>query len=210
MCTINLLETATTSQKPFKGLKKRRSTFLFNAIPFQKHRRLLVRAQDLTVSRTGNSKLNTEGSMEQWRNDTDRGNWGNGRKILYSVGGRWMDGYGAMVEWYWQGKLKYWEKNLAQVHVNNTHKCNFHLPVNTTQTNQFGKSSKRCRHISNINTVRENKLYTARGRGKHSYQCPNDSREEGVCSVCHTHTITYKVALLFASNARCAMLLSTV
>ena len=26
---------------------------------------------------------------------------------LYSVGGRWMDGYGAMVEWYWQGKLKY-------------------------------------------------------------------------------------------------------
>jgi len=30
--------------------------------------------------------------------------WSTGRKILYSVGGRWMNGYGAMVEWYWQGK----------------------------------------------------------------------------------------------------------
>jgi hypothetical protein len=27
-------------------------------------------------------------SMEQWWNDTDRGNWSTGRKILYSVGGR--------------------------------------------------------------------------------------------------------------------------
>jgi hypothetical protein len=49
-------------------------------------------------------------SMEQWWNDTDRGNWSIGRKTLYSVGGRWMDEYGAMVEWYWQGKLKYWER----------------------------------------------------------------------------------------------------
>jgi len=31
-------------------------------------------------------------------------NWSTGRKILYSVGGRWMNEYGAMVEWYWQGK----------------------------------------------------------------------------------------------------------
>ena len=31
-------------------------------------------------------------------------NWSTGRKTLYSVGGRWMDEYGAMVEWYWQGK----------------------------------------------------------------------------------------------------------
>ena len=31
-------------------------------------------------------------------------NWSVGRKTLYSVGGRWMDEYGAMVEWYWQGK----------------------------------------------------------------------------------------------------------
>jgi hypothetical protein len=38
-------------------------------------------------------------SMEQWWNDTDRGKlryWE--RKTLYSVGGRWMDEYGAMVE----------------------------------------------------------------------------------------------------------------
>ena len=27
-------------------------------------------------------------------------NWSTGRETLYSVGGRWMDGYGAMVEWY--------------------------------------------------------------------------------------------------------------
>ena len=53
-------------------------------------------------------------SMEQWWNDIDRGNWSSGRKTLYSVGGRWMDEYGAMVEWYWQGKLKYWEKNIIQ------------------------------------------------------------------------------------------------
>ena len=29
-------------------------------------------------------------SMEQWWNDTDRGNWSTGRKTLYSVGGVWM------------------------------------------------------------------------------------------------------------------------
>ena len=44
--------------------------------------------------------------MEQWWNDTDRGNWSTGRKVLYSVGGGWMNEYGAMVEWYWQGKTE--------------------------------------------------------------------------------------------------------
>jgi len=33
-------------------------------------------------------------------------NWSTGRKTLYSVGGGWMDEYGAMVEWYWQGKTE--------------------------------------------------------------------------------------------------------
>ena len=33
-------------------------------------------------------------------------NWSVGRKTLYSVGGRWMNGYGAMVEWYWKGKTE--------------------------------------------------------------------------------------------------------
>jgi len=37
-------------------------------------------------------------SMEQWWNDTDRGNRSAGRKTLYSVGGGWMDEYGALVE----------------------------------------------------------------------------------------------------------------
>ena len=38
-------------------------------------------------------------SMEQWWNHTDRGKLNcTGRKALYSVGGRWMDEYGAMVE----------------------------------------------------------------------------------------------------------------
>ena len=33
-------------------------------------------------------------------------NWSTGRKTLYSAGGRWIDEYGAMVEWYWQGKTE--------------------------------------------------------------------------------------------------------
>ena len=33
-------------------------------------------------------------------------NWSTGRETLYSVGGRWMNEYGAMVEWYWQGKTE--------------------------------------------------------------------------------------------------------
>ena len=53
--------------------------------------------------------------MEHWWNDTNRGNWSTGRKTLYSVGGRWMKGYGALVECYWHGKLKYWEKTLYSV-----------------------------------------------------------------------------------------------
>ena len=44
--------------------------------------------------------------MERWWNGTDRGNWSSGRKTLYSVGGRRMNEYGAMVEWYWQGKTE--------------------------------------------------------------------------------------------------------
>jgi hypothetical protein len=42
--------------------------------------------------------------MEHWWNGTGRGNWSTGRKTLYSVGGRWMNEYGTLVEWYWQGK----------------------------------------------------------------------------------------------------------
>ena len=33
-------------------------------------------------------------------------NWSTGRKTLFIVGGRWMNEYGAMVEWYWQGKTE--------------------------------------------------------------------------------------------------------
>ena len=33
-------------------------------------------------------------------------NWSTGRETLYIVGGRWMNEYGAMVEWYWQGKTE--------------------------------------------------------------------------------------------------------
>jgi hypothetical protein len=45
-------------------------------------------------------------SMEHWWNDTDRGNWSTGRKTLYRVGGRCMNEYWALVEWYWQGKTE--------------------------------------------------------------------------------------------------------
>ena len=37
-----------------------------------------------------------------------------GEKTVYSVAGRWMNEYGAIVEWYWQAKLKYWEENIIQ------------------------------------------------------------------------------------------------
>jgi len=30
--------------------------------------------------------------------------WSTERKTLYRIGGRWMNEYGAMVEWYWQEK----------------------------------------------------------------------------------------------------------
>ena len=33
-------------------------------------------------------------------------NCSTGKKTVYSVGGRWMNEYGAMVEWYWQGKTE--------------------------------------------------------------------------------------------------------
>jgi len=52
--------------------------------------------------------------MEHWLNDTDRGNWSTGRKTFYSVGGRLMNEYGALVEWYRQGKLRCWEKNIIK------------------------------------------------------------------------------------------------
>jgi len=44
--------------------------------------------------------------MEHGWNGTDSGNWSARREILYSVGGRWMNGYGALVEWYWQRKTE--------------------------------------------------------------------------------------------------------
>jgi len=33
-------------------------------------------------------------------------NWSTGRETFYSVGGGWMNGYGALVEWYWRGKTE--------------------------------------------------------------------------------------------------------
>jgi len=45
------------------------------------------------------------------------GNWSTGRKTLYSVGGRWMNEYGAMVEWYWQGKTEVLEEKHYTVWV---------------------------------------------------------------------------------------------
>ena len=33
-------------------------------------------------------------------------NWSTRRETLYSVGGGWMNGHGALVKWYWQGKTE--------------------------------------------------------------------------------------------------------
>jgi hypothetical protein len=68
--------------------------------------------------------------MEEWWNDTDRGNWRTGRKTLYSVGGGWMNEYGAMVKWYWQGKLKYWREILVPVPLYTTNSASNDLGSN--------------------------------------------------------------------------------
>jgi len=44
--------------------------------------------------------------MEHYWNDTDRGKLKYWEKTLHSVGGRWMNEYGALVEWYWQGETE--------------------------------------------------------------------------------------------------------
>jgi len=45
-------------------------------------------------------------SMEQWWNDTDKGKMNYWEKNIIQCGGKWMNEYGAMVEWYWQGKTE--------------------------------------------------------------------------------------------------------
>jgi len=45
------------------------------------------------------------GMEELWKG-TDWGNWSTGMKTLYSVCGRWMNGFGALVDWYWQGETE--------------------------------------------------------------------------------------------------------
>jgi len=53
-------------------------------------------------------------------------NWSTGRKTLYSLGGRWMNEYGAMVEWYWQGKaVLLWRETCSSATL---------LPINLTWT----------------------------------------------------------------------------
>ena len=79
-------------------------------------------------------------SMELWWNDTDRGNWSSRRKSLYSVGGRWMNEYGALVEWYWQGKLEYLEKIIS-------HCCFVHGVYSFFRGWQFLSLSRNAPHL---------------------------------------------------------------
>jgi len=62
--------------------------------------------------------------MNRWMNEwvwsnggmiVTKENWSGWRKTLYSVGGRWMNEYGAMVEWYWEGKTEVLGENLFPV-----------------------------------------------------------------------------------------------
>jgi hypothetical protein len=66
--------------------------------------------------------------MEYCCDDADRGNWITGRKTLYSVGVRWVNEYGALVEWYWQGKLNYSGKTPSQYFTQISHGLSVHLP----------------------------------------------------------------------------------
>jgi hypothetical protein len=68
---------------------------------------MLEVAQTSPVCSSGKGSVWVGMGVGQWWNGTDRGNWSTGRKTLHSVGGRWMNEYGALVEWYWQGSLKY-------------------------------------------------------------------------------------------------------
>jgi hypothetical protein len=43
-------------------------------------------------------------------------NWSTGRETLYSVGGRWMNVYGALVEWYWQRNTEVLREKPVTVH----------------------------------------------------------------------------------------------
>ena len=68
-------------------------------------------------------------------------NWSAGRKTLYSVGDSWMDEYGAMVEWHWQGKTEVLgEKNLSQLYLSMQIPMWYGLgliPINTTKSWQL-------------------------------------------------------------------------
>ena len=45
-------------------------------------------------------------SMEQWYNDTERGNWGIGWKKIIQLNGKWMNVFGDVLEDTESGKLK--------------------------------------------------------------------------------------------------------
>jgi len=92
-------------------------------------------------------------SMEHWWNDTDRGNWSVGRKTLYSVCGRWMNEYGALVEWY---RRKYKEKSLYQCKfVHHKSDMDFHgsesVPPQWRPENVWVTEHHQPRHMSIIN-----------------------------------------------------------
>jgi len=50
-------------------------------------------------------------------------NWNTRRNTLYSVGGRCMNEYGAMVEWYWQGKTEVMGKIRFPQHFPHHNSC---------------------------------------------------------------------------------------
>jgi hypothetical protein len=88
------------------GVKLTESTFLFSASPISRNGVAyfkVPRLRSLVLLITVALRWM---SMEHWWNCTDRENWSTGRETLYSVGGRCMNEYGALVEWHWQGKTE--------------------------------------------------------------------------------------------------------
>ena len=55
-------------------------------------------------------------------------NWSTGREILYSVDGSSMNEYGAMVEWYWQGKTEVTGQRPDQCNFDD-HVSHVHSPI---------------------------------------------------------------------------------
>lgn len=63
---------------------------------------------------------------------------------LYSVSGRWMNEHAELLEWYWQGKAKFLEKNLSSATLSTTNIAWTGLGLNLHLCNERLKTNHHC------------------------------------------------------------------